>query len=84
MKRVTASEARRSWFRLLDEVAGGAVVCIERAGRRILLQREPEAGADAVPDYGSLIRAPSAERADAWGWTWEGEEEGELEPEGEG
>jgi hypothetical protein len=32
MKRVTASEARRNWFRLLDEVAAGAVVVIERGG----------------------------------------------------
>jgi len=72
MKRVTASEARRNWFRLLDEVAAGATVVIERAGRRILLKREePSEAREAPPDYGSLIRAPSVEDAHRWGWSWE-------------
>ena len=72
MKRVTASEARRNWFRLLDEVAAGAVVVIERAGRRVLLQLDPaDAASPEVPDYTDLIRAPDAEHADGWGWTWE-------------
>jgi antitoxin (DNA-binding transcriptional repressor) of toxin-antitoxin stability system len=79
MKRVTASEARRNWFRLLDEVAAGTSVVIERAGRRILIQREPEAGLGA-PDYSELIRVRDASDADRWGWNWEGEE-GELNPE---
>jgi hypothetical protein len=80
MKRVTASEARKNWFRLLDEVAQGAVVCIERKGRRILLQREPESpDSDALLDYSSLIRVPDLDRADGWGWSWS-EEDGELEP----
>ena len=35
MKRVTASDARKNWFRLLDEAAAGEVVVIERAGTRI-------------------------------------------------
>lgn len=70
MKRVTASEARRSWFRLLDEVAGGAVVVIERAGRRIVLRREDEAPNADAPDYSSLIEVPSIEDADRWGWEW--------------
>lgn len=82
MKRVTASEARRNWFRILDEVAQGAVVCIERGGRRIVLRREPhEPGAMSLPDYSTLIRVPELEEADAWGWSWS-EEDGALEPEG--
>ena len=76
MKRVTASEARRNWFRLLDEVAAGAKVVIERAGRRIVLQREGDAASD-VPDYRSIIRSQDVSRADEWGWDWGGEE-GEL------
>ena len=32
MKRVTASEARRNWFRLLDEIAGGEQVVITSEG----------------------------------------------------
>jgi hypothetical protein len=82
MKRVTASEARKNWFRLLDEVAQGAVVCIERGGRRIILRREPEADPGAsVPDYAALLRVPDVNQADRWGWAWS-EEDGALEPEG--
>jgi antitoxin (DNA-binding transcriptional repressor) of toxin-antitoxin stability system len=81
MKRVTASEARKNWFRLLDEVAQGAVVCIERGGRRIILRREPEeTGGDSVPDYSAILRVPHLDEADRWGWTWS-EEDGSLEPE---
>ena len=82
MKRVTASDARKNWFRLLDEVAAGAVVSIERGGRTILLQRAAERkGREAVPDYSRLIRAPALEDADRWGWVWPGPE-GEVEPSG--
>ena len=82
MKRVTASEARKNWFRLLDEVAQGAVVCIERGGRRILLKKEhEEAEAVPLPDYDALLRVPGVDKADQWGWTWS-EEDGDLEPEG--
>jgi antitoxin (DNA-binding transcriptional repressor) of toxin-antitoxin stability system len=80
VKRVTASEARRNWFRLLDEVAAGARIVIERGGRRIVLQRDPEDAPD-VPDYRSIIRAGEAvdvSRAHLWGWEWSGEES-ELE-----
>ncbi|MFH1763417.1 MAG: hypothetical protein ABIF09_04405 [Gemmatimonadota bacterium] len=82
MKRVTASEARKNWFRLLDEVAQGAVVCIERGGRRIVLRREPD-GSDAatLPDYAALLRVTRVDEADQWGWSWS-EEDGDLEPEG--
>lgn len=84
MKRVTASEARRNWFRLLDEVAAGAVVVIERKGRRILLRREEEAPSAAeIPDYDELMSAPAAERADEWSWAWEGPEEELILREGE-
>lgn len=80
MKRVTASEARRNWFRILDEVAAGATVVIERHGRRIILRREEDAGrvSESRPDYGALLRATDAERADSWGWEWS--PEGEMEP----
>lgn len=77
MKRVTATQARRNWFRLLDEVAAGEVVVIQRKGRRIVLRREeevPEREAE-LPDYGALLSAPDADRADEWGWDWPGPEE---------
>ncbi|HUP20546.1 MAG TPA: hypothetical protein VM778_11405 [Gemmatimonadota bacterium] len=77
MKRVTASEARRNWFRLLDEIVAGQVVVVERKGWRIVLRREarPEGDALETPDYGGLIRAPDVEDADRWSWEWSDEEE---------
>ncbi len=73
MKRVTASEARKNWFRLLDEVAQGEVVCVERNGKRIVLQADEEpAEAAAVPDYRALLEVPDAASADLWGWEWAG------------
>lgn len=84
MKRVTASEARRNWFRLLDDVAAGAVVVIERGGKRILLRREeiPDVESLDLPDYTSLLRVPELERAAEWGWEWG--PDGELEPSPDG
>ncbi len=74
MKRVTATDARRNWFRLLDEVAAGETVVIERGDRRILICREEATGEAEVADYSSILRAPGVERADEWGWEWSGEE----------
>ena len=80
MKRVTASDARKNWFRILDEVAAGEVVVIDRGGRRILITRETSAVHEqAAPSYGDLIRGPHADRADRWGWSWE-ESDGEIKP----
>ena len=76
MKRMTASEARRSWFRLLDEVAAGEVVVIARKGRRILIKREAENRSlrEDHPDYAGLVRATDIENAADWGWDWDGPE----------
>lgn len=77
MKRVTATEARKNWFRLLDEVAEGEVVLIERDGARLCLslveQAEPS---PKTPDYRGLIHIPDANAADQWGWEWEDSPEG--------
>ena len=82
MKRVTASEARKNWFRLLDEVVQGSEVCIERGGRRIVLRCEPEEGqAASLPDYSVLLRVPGVDEVDQWGWRWS-DEDGTLEPDG--
>lgn len=80
MKRVTASDARKNWFRLLDEAAAGEVVVVERGGTRILIQREPpsESGED-VPDYSDLLRARGLADADRWRWEWN-PEGGDLLP----
>ena len=80
MKRVTATDARKNWFRLLDEVVEGEVVLIERDGAKLVLklveQVEPVTQA---PDYRGLIRVPDIDDADQWGWEWEGSPEG-LQP----
>ncbi len=78
MKHMTASEARKQWFRLLDEVASGEVVVLERKGRRVVLRREDakeSAQAQRTPDYKKLLRAPDADHADQWTWEWQGEEQ---------
>jgi antitoxin (DNA-binding transcriptional repressor) of toxin-antitoxin stability system len=72
MTSLSASEARRRWFEVLDRVAAGEVMVIERNGRRIILQRddEPAHGA-STPDYSALlVPLADAERADEWSWEW--------------
>lgn len=71
MKRITASEARRDWFRLLDEITTGEEVCIERKGCRILLRREREYTPADHPDYSEVLRVRDADSADTWGWDWD-------------
>jgi antitoxin (DNA-binding transcriptional repressor) of toxin-antitoxin stability system len=75
MKRVTASEARRNWFRLLDEVIEGEVIAITRKGKRIVIRRE-DAARDArqkLPDYSAILQVRDVDSADAWGWEWPAE-----------
>ncbi|MGQ0815771.1 MAG: hypothetical protein ACT4O1_15150 [Gemmatimonadota bacterium] len=76
MKRITASEARRQWFRLLDEVIEGEVVAIIRKGKRIIIRRENATRGvrEPLPDYGSILKVRDAEQADTWGWDWHGPE----------
>jgi antitoxin (DNA-binding transcriptional repressor) of toxin-antitoxin stability system len=71
MKHVTPSDARKNWFRLLDEVASGETVVIERNGRRILIQRAPSRVAETAPAYSAVLKAAGrAEHADEWTWEW--------------
>jgi antitoxin (DNA-binding transcriptional repressor) of toxin-antitoxin stability system len=75
MKKVTASEARRHWFRLLDEAAQGEVIVVQRNGRRLVLRREDSGKATAAskrPAYRRLLRVPRADEADRWSWQWKG------------
>jgi hypothetical protein len=67
MKKITASEARKHWFRILDGAAQDEGIVLERKGRRLVLHREEldEPGAAAKgPDYRRLLRAPDADKAD--------------------
>jgi antitoxin (DNA-binding transcriptional repressor) of toxin-antitoxin stability system len=80
MKRVTATEARKNWFRLLDEVVDGEVVLIEREGARLVLKLVDQGeAAERIPDYQGLIRVKDVDEADQWGWEWDGSTEG-LQP----
>jgi antitoxin (DNA-binding transcriptional repressor) of toxin-antitoxin stability system len=81
MKKVTASEARRHWFRLLDEAVQGEVIVVQRHGHRLVLRREDIGKVSAAskrPAYRRLLRVPHAEQADRWAWDWKGE--GRLTP----
>lgn len=75
MKRVTASEARRLWFRLLDEVIDGEVVVISRRGKRVVIRREEPTDVRAeLPDYRRILQVREPDLADTWGWEWPGPE----------
>jgi antitoxin (DNA-binding transcriptional repressor) of toxin-antitoxin stability system len=76
MKRVTASEARRLWFRLLDEVLDGEVVVITRRGGRIVIRRDDPTHATRKkhPDYSRILRIREPDSADTWRWEWRGPE----------
>jgi hypothetical protein len=77
---MTATDARKNWFRLLDEVVEGEVVLIEREGARLLLKlAEPIDSLAKPPDYRDLIEGTEIEKADQWGWEWDGSSEG-LQP----
>ena len=68
MKYVTASEARKNWFRLLDEAAQGEVIAIRRDSKKLILKLEEEEA--SIPKYGRLLRVPDTDQADTWGWEW--------------
>jgi hypothetical protein len=73
MKTVKASEARKHWFRLLDEAIGGEVIAVERNGHRVLLRRETPADRRSgvkAPDYKQLLKMSEVETADQWSWEW--------------
>lgn len=79
MKKVTASEARRRWFRLLDEAIQGEVVVVERGEHRFVLRCEDSGKARKArrrAEYQSLLRVPRANEADRWSWEWPGPEGG--------
>jgi hypothetical protein len=65
VKRVTASDARKNWFRLLDEAVKGEVIAIERNGSRLILKLDKRK--KSIPDYKKWIRG-NWDNADKWGW----------------
>jgi len=79
MKQVTASEARKNWFRLLDEALDGEIIAVQRKGQRLVLRREDVAksrNTKAARQYKGLLHVPNGEKADQWSWDWGGSEHG--------
>lgn len=73
MHRMKPSEMRRRWFSVLDRVAAGEVVAVERHGRLVVLRREErDDSAARVPDYRRILRVPKSDQADRWHWEWPG------------
>ena len=70
MKCVTASEARKNWFTLLDEAVKGEVTAIQRHDKKLILKLQTKKS--AAPSYKGLIDFPDADEADTWGWEWKG------------
>ena len=72
VKSLSATEARKHWFRLLDEIVAGEVVLIERGGSLVELRRsEVRRASEAVPDYSDIVRVPDLDEADRWHWEWQ-------------
>ena len=76
MKFVTASEARKNWFTLLDEAAKGQVIAIDRNGQRIVLRVDKTR--QEKPAHKKLITGQDVDNADKWGWDWD--KAGKLRP----
>ena len=70
MKHVTASEARKNWFKLLDEASNGETIAINRNGKNLALRLQTGKKREKLPDYSKIIRAPDADNANKWGWKW--------------
>lgn len=70
MKHVTASEARKNWFKLLDEASSGESIVIDRNGKRLILRLDKRKTKAKIPDYRKIIQVPDADSADKWGWDW--------------
>ena len=71
MRSVKASEARKHWFRLLDEALRGEVIAVERKGQRVVLRREepsPLTLGHGTTLYKKLLKVPKAEDLDQWSW----------------
>jgi hypothetical protein len=70
MKQVTATEARKNWFTLLDEAAKGEVIAIQRNDKKLILRLDKTKR--TIPDYRKSINFADADEADTWGWEWKG------------
>lgn len=72
MKKVSATEARKGFFKLLDRAVRGEAVFIERGGTllRLVVGGKNKKTKGQIPDYKAHISG-SVDRADRWSWDWE-------------
>jgi hypothetical protein len=73
MRRVTATQARKDWFRLLDEVAAGEEFVIRRNEVDIILSRRDTRKRKRVPDYSKWFTGLDVSNAHRWTWDWDPE-----------
>jgi len=55
MKHVTASEARKNWFKLLDEASTGETIAINRNGKHLVLRLQTGKKREKLPEHHPLI-----------------------------
>lgn len=70
MRQVSATEARKNFFTLLDWAAGGETVIIKRKGDSLRLIREKPRKKKASFRYGRYFHT-STDKADSWLWDWD-------------
>jgi prevent-host-death family protein len=75
MTRLTASEARQEFFRLLDAVEQGEAVIVERKGVRFRLSVVPRERTDRSASP-VLVNDPDVLSGN---WTWAGDQAGRLQ-----
>lgn len=75
MKRVTATEARRRLFQLLDAVENGEDIVLERSGVRFRLTLDKARERAEDPGSPLIVDDPALLEGD---WTWQTDEDGQL------
>ncbi len=67
---LTATEARRGFFDILDRALRGETVLIERKGVPVQLVPRRRKKRQKLLDYRSYFRS-SVDQAEQWGWRWD-------------
>ncbi|MBL7684982.1 MAG: type II toxin-antitoxin system Phd/YefM family antitoxin [Deltaproteobacteria bacterium] len=69
MKQVSATEARKQFFKLIDSAAAGETILIERKGVLLRLVPEPKKKTKKRPSYSNCLSG-DLDSADEWTWDW--------------
>ena len=75
MTRLTATEARRQLFKLLDAVERGEDVVLERAGVRFRLTLDAKPGTEQAPSSPLIVEDAALLDGD---WSWRTDAQGDL------